>query len=176
MATLLSSHTHIFFIGFSGSGKTTIGRKIAKRLGFSFYDLDGAIEHESGIKISDIFREKGEEYFRKLESSCLQKVIKNKFTVVSCGGGTPVYNNNMQIMNESGVTVYLKMNPKALCYRLERSKNKRPLLASYEGNELVQQVEAILKKREPFYNQAKIKIDADKLDITELMRLIRNFQ
>jgi shikimate kinase len=176
MALLSSSHTLIFFIGFSGSGKTTVGRKIARRLGFNYCDLDEMIESMSGLTTSQIFSQKGEKYFRELENQCLKKVITNKYTVVSCGGGTPMYFNNLQLMKEAGITIYLKMSTKALCYRLERSKKTRPLLGDAKGDDLVKKIDAIIAKREPFYNQAQITVAADKLDMMELVRLVRNYR
>jgi shikimate kinase len=176
MTNLHCRHNIIFFVGFSGSGKSTVGRKIAKKLGFSYIDLDDAIEGTTGLKISEIFNQKGEDHFRVLEKNCLREILNNKFIVVSCGGGTPVYFNNMQLMNDNGITVYLKMSPKALCHRLKKSKKERPVLNT-SGNEcLDSKVENLLKMREPFYTQADITVTADKLDVTELMREIKNYK
>lgn len=176
MALLSSSQTLIFFIGFSGSGKTTVGRKIARRLGFNYCDLDEVIETTSGLTTSEIFRQKGEQHFRKLENQCLKKVISNKFTVVSCGGGTPMYFDNLHLMEEAGIIVYLKMSSRALCYRLERSKKTRPLIGDSRGEELVKKIDEIIAKREPFYSKAHITVTADKLDLMELVRLIRDYR
>src|SRR5664279_2309648 len=118
----------IYIIGFMGSGKTTIGKKLASVLGWSFIDLDKEIEKHEGKTISVIFSEKGEDYFREVESHLIRNLKSGTDTIISTGGGTPCYSNNMDIMLKSGLTIYLKLTPSQLRNRLSESKGDRPLI------------------------------------------------
>ena len=113
----------IFIVGFMGCGKSTLGKKLAYNIEYDFIDLDIYIQEQEGKSIKEIFVENGEDYFRKLERACLKKVINNKKTVISVGGGTPCYFDNIQLMNENGLTIYINMHPKYLISRLKFQKN-----------------------------------------------------
>ena len=115
----------IFLIGYMGSGKTTLGRKLAYILQYQFIDLDDYIEKQEGRKISHIFEEDGEDYFRKLERVYLHRVIDKEDLVISTGGGTPCFFDNMNQMNEYGKTIYINIHPKALLPRKRRKRNAR---------------------------------------------------
>ena len=111
----------IFLIGFMGSGKSTAGRKLASQLNWSFIDLDEKIQKMEGMKIPDIFSIKGEPYFRKLETQALQELKLETNTVISTGGGTPCFGDNMDFMLDFGLTIYIRMTPVSLKNRLEGS-------------------------------------------------------
>jgi shikimate kinase len=144
----------IFLIGFMGCGKTTLGRKLASRLGYLFMDLDHVLEAQAGMTIAQYFSEFGEDAFRKLESEVLKQTPYPEHAVVSTGGGLPCFFDNMQWMNEHGKTVYIKLSPKTLANRLESEKDERPLLRQKHGEELVTFIGDKLTEREKFYNQA----------------------
>jgi len=148
---------NIVLIGFMGCGKSTIGKKIARHLNYEFIDIDKEIEKIENKSISDIFNEKGESYFRILENKFL---VNNTFknTVLSVGGGTPCFNDNMEILNKIGQTVYINMNVRGLANRLINAKQKRPLIEDYKSSnkELEVRINNLLNERVRFYRQAKI--------------------
>ena len=149
----------IFLIGFMGCGKTTLGRKLASRLGYDFIDLDHVLEAQVGMTIADYFANFGEGAFRNLESSVLKETKYPDNAIVSTGGGLPCFFDNMQWMNAHGKTIYIKLSPKTLAGRLENEKHKRPVLNGRNEKELVVFIEEKLKERDIFYNQASIIAD-----------------
>src|SRR5258708_22683493 len=146
----------IFLIGFMGCGKTTLGRKLASRLGYEFMDLDHILEAQVGMSIAEYFSSFGEDAFRKLESDVLKQTKYPEHAVISTGGGLPCFFDNMQWMNTHGKTVYIKLSPKTLADRLENEKEKRPVLNGAKGKDLVDFIEEKLTERDKFYNQAII--------------------
>ena len=118
----------IIIIGYMGAGKTTVGKALAKELGVMFYDLDWYIETRMHKTVKEIFDEKGEEGFRIIEHNMLHEVAEFENVVVSCGGGTPCFFDNMDYMNQLGTTVYLKATPETLHAHLQMGKGVRPLL------------------------------------------------
>ncbi len=165
----------IFLIGFMGSGKSTAGQSLARKIGYRFVDMDDLIEETSGMRIPGIFRELGEEMFRKWERDILLELCARERVVISTGGGAPCHDNLMDIMNEQGCTVYLKMPPSALKDRLIRSSADRPLIRGKSEPELLQFIRDLLSERKVFYEQAKIHADGINLDIAGLVESIRNF-
>jgi len=152
--------TRIFLIGYMGSGKTTIGKLLANRIGYSFIDMDKHIEEKEFRTIQQIFEEKGESEFRNIEKNCLHEVSQFENTVISTGGGAPCFFDNMEYMNTHGTTVYLQLTAQELAERLESSRaNKRPLLSDRKGEDLLIFISEGLKKREPFYSQATFKVN-----------------
>ena len=149
----------IFLIGYMGSGKTSFGKKLAKRLQIPFVDLDEQIESQNKASINTIFKEKGEKSFRELERQMLSSVVKNENGVISVGGGTPCYFDNMQRMNQEGITIYLELSPNALYSRLINSKEKRPIIKDKSPDELRTFIEVHLKERSPYYKKARITIN-----------------
>ena len=145
----------IFLIGFMGSGKTILGRKLACILQHQFIDLDEYIEEQEDRTISQIFEEDGEDYFRKLERGYLHKVIDKEDVVISTGGGTPCFFDNIDQMNEYGKTIYINMHPKALLPRLLSSPSTRPLLAGKDEKGMLDYVFKTLRSREKYYHKAK---------------------
>ena len=144
----------IFLIGYMGSGKTSLGEKLAYKLEHEFIDLDAYIEKEEGRSISQIFEEDGEDYFRKLERVYLHRIIDQEDVVISTGGGTPCFFDNMEQMNEYGKTIYINMHPKALIPRLKTSSVTRPLLEGKDEKEMLDFIFQSLRERERYYNKA----------------------
>ena len=155
----------IILIGYMGAGKTTIGRQLALALGLQFYDLDLYIELRYHKKVSEIFAEQGEEHFRDLEQRMLHEVAEFEDVVVSCGGGTPCFFDNMDYMNQQGETVYLKATPEVLCMHLKMGHTIRPLiLGKDKEGELLPYIQQTLAEREPFYMKAKHVLDVSLMD------------
>lgn len=147
-----------------GTGKTTAGRELAKRLDLAFYDLDHYIESRFLKTISQIFENEGEERFREIESSMLKELGEFEDVVIATGGGTPCFYDNMEYMNKQGQTVYLQASANALTKRLLQCKaDKRPLIRNKTEKELLAFVEENLIKREPYYSQAKIVFETENL-------------
>ena len=121
-----------------GAGKTTIGKALSKELGMMFYDLDWYIETRMHRTVAQIFAEKGEEGFRKIEHNMLHEVAEFENVIISCGGGTPCFFDNMDYLNEQGETVYLKARPEVLCSHLKMGKIERPLIKGKSPEELQQ--------------------------------------
>jgi shikimate kinase len=148
----------IFLIGFMGCGKTTLGRRLASRLGYVFMDLDHILEAQVGMTIAEYFSSFGEDAFRKLESDVLKQTPYPANTVVSTGGGLPCFFDNMDWMNAHGKTVYIKLSPKTLAGRLENEKDKRPVLHDH-GEDLVAFIAGKLTERDKFYTRATVITD-----------------
>lgn len=154
----------IIIIGYMGAGKTTVGKALAKELGVMFYDLDWYIESRMRKTVKQIFDEIGEEGFRKIERNMLHEVAEFENVVVSCGGGTPCFFDNMDYMNQLGETIYLKASPETLHTHLKMGKGVRPLLINKTPEEVEIFIREQLKLREPFYNKAKYIIDINVMD------------
>lgn len=153
----------IFLIGYMGAGKTTVGRELAKELGLEFIDIDQYIQARYQKTIADIFDEIGESGFRELENKILQEVGQIENAVISAGGGTPCFHNNMDFMNRNGKTIYLKASPKILAQRLSTCKDKRPLIRDKDEEQLYVFVEESLRNREPHYKKAHIIFETEEL-------------
>ena len=167
----------VFLIGFMGVGKTTIGKELSAKMKCSFVDLDLYIEGRYHKTIRQIFEEKGEAAFREIEQKMLREVAEFEDVVISTGGGTPCFYQNMAFMNEQGITVYLKTSNDELVRRINLNKSTRPLLKDFSNDELSRFIEETIAKRTPFYEQAKIVFNADTQDnamnISSLMRLLK---
>ena len=147
----------IFICGFMGCGKTTQGKKLAKEMGYFFIDLDEYIANKFDKNITDLFKEIGETEFRIIESNALHECITdNQKTIIATGGGTPCFNNNMDLMKQSGKIIYLKMTALDLFARLFNAKGDRPLIKDKEDEDMLVYIENLLKTREVFYNQAHL--------------------
>ena len=158
----------IFLIGYMGAGKTAVGRALARRYGLEHIDLDWRIEQRFREKISDMFVTIGEEGFRSRERNMLQEVMAMEDVVVSVGGGTPCFFDNMEQMNAAGQTIYLQCSVEVLVERIMRSQNKRPIVANKTEEELKAFVAKHLAERESFYMQAQEVWNADELDLNRL--------
>ncbi|MDI9311284.1 MAG: shikimate kinase [Limnohabitans sp.] len=153
----------IVLIGYMGSGKTEIGRFLSKKLELPFLDMDFLIENELGKTVSEIFTEKGEVYFRKIEHQIFKQQIENNESyILSTGGGTPCYANNHLLLNSEGVeSIYLKASVETLVSRLEINRKKRPIVANLSDEELVEFIAKHLFDRSFYYNQCKYKVVVD---------------
>jgi len=154
----------IFLIGFMGSGKTTFGHKLAKKLGYDLIDLDHLIESKAGMSIAKYFEKSGEPAFRKLEKATLQNIPFPDNVIIATGGGTPCFSDNMEWMNDHGTTVYLSLSPQALADRLQHGQAERPLIKDLNKQELIDFITEKLVSREEFYKKAKFIVNG--LDIT----------
>ena len=154
----------IIIIGYMGAGKTTVGRALAAELGIEFYDLDWYIESRMRKTVKQLFDEVGEEGFRKIEHNMLHEVAEFENVVVSCGGGTPCFFDNIGYMNSRAETVYLKATPEVLFEHLKMGRTVRPLLLGKSPEEVRVFVREQLEKRERFYNQARHTFDVSLLD------------
>lgn len=157
-----------------GSGKSTIGKRLANKLGFSFIDLDQYIEKKYFKTVANIFETEGEASFRNFEKSCLEEVSHFENVIISCGGGTPCFFDNIDLMNKTGKTIYLRLSPLMLVSRLRNSKkiNTRPLIMNKSKEELVEYVTKTLTIREEFYLKAEIIVDTKSKNIAEIIDLI----
>lgn len=165
---------NIFLIGFMGSGKTHWGRIWAKKNDLHFFDLDEEVEKSFKMSVDEIFQKEGEEKFRELERFHLKKFATKKNFILSCGGGTPCFNDNIEWMNANGNVVYLRASPEAILKNVTPKIDKRPLLKNVNPNELLFFIEKKLKVREPFYNKAGYILDTGKLDEDSLSTLTFN--
>ncbi len=156
--------TRIILIGYMGAGKTTIGKALSKELGITFYDLDWYIESRMRKTVSEIFAERGEEGFRKIEYNMLHEVAEFEDVIISCGGGTPCFFDNMDYLNQQGQVVYLKAEPEVLYKHLQMAKVERPLLKGKSKEELLKFITEQLEKREPFSTKARYTLDVSLMD------------
>lgn len=156
--------TRILIIGYMGAGKTTLGKVLAKELGLPFYDLDWYIESRMMKTVPQLFAERGEEGFRKVEHNMLHEVAEFEDVVISCGGGTPCFYDNMEYMNTQGDTVYLKASPEVLYAHLQMGKVERPLLKNKTREEMQAFIQEQLAEREKYYTKARHIFNVDLLD------------
>ena len=161
----------IILIGYMGSGKTTVGKALAKELGLPFYDLDWYIESRMRKSVSQLFAERGEEGFRKIEHNMLHEVAEFEDVIVSCGGGTPCFFDNMDYLNQQGDVVYLKAQPEVLQKHLLMGKGDRPLLKGKNPDELIDFIREQLEKREPYYAKARHTLDVSLMDDYEKIKI-----
>ena len=157
----------IILIGYMGAGKTTIGHALAKNLGVQFYDLDWYIEMRFHKTVAQIFEERGEEGFREIERNMLHEVAEFENVIISCGGGTPCFFDNMDYMNSLCDTIYLKASAEILAAHLKMGKVVRPLILGKSEEELTDYIQGMLDQREPYYMKAKHIINVDLLNSRE---------
>ena len=162
----------VYLIGYMGCGKTTVGKKLARSLGFSFVDLDHQVEEQVGASIASLFEKKGEDAFREIEKLELHKTFDLNDTVVSLGGGTPCYFDNLEQINKHGRSVYLKLSAVSLASRLQNSKTPRPIIKGLSDGELFEFVQQQLDEREQFYNRSHLLIKGENLKVQELVEIL----
>lgn len=156
-----------------GSGKSTVGKKLAQRLNYQFVDLDDAISNDTGQSISELFSSKGETFFREIEANVLERVLgKNTKKVISLGGGTVCFGSNLSLIKSKAVLIYLELSPKALFNRLLNAKKNRPLIAHLSDIELESYINSKLKEREKFYTQAHIQLNALSINIEDIIKTL----
>lgn len=163
--------TRIILLGYMGAGKTTVGKALSKDLGMMFYDLDWYIENRMHMTVKEIFDERGEEGFRKIESNMLHEVAEFEDVIISCGGGTPCFFDNMDYMNRQGETIYLKATPDVLYKHLKMGRTVRPLLLNKTPDEVREFVGKQLAEREKYYNKAKHVLDVNLMDNFEKIKI-----
>ncbi|TXH22019.1 MAG: shikimate kinase [Chitinophagaceae bacterium] len=165
----------IYLLGFMGAGKSFWGKQLSKKLQYPLLDLDNYIEEQEGKTINNIFLENGEEYFRQLEQKYLQTLSQNnQDIIISCGGGTPCFFNNIDFMNEQGVTVWLNIPEDIILGRLRQNKQKRPLIKDLDDTALRQYIQKKMAERKMYYAQSKIKVDDAQIDLDKLVNDIEN--
>lgn len=148
------SGKNIYFLGFMASGKSRIGRELAALLGWPFHDTDALIEAKAGKRISQIFEEEGEQYFRDIESAVIKQVAEMKNNVIALGGGAVLRHENWRCISESGITICLEAPVKILSDRIARNQH-RPLLADLSNKERIEKIADMLAIRQPFYDRAQ---------------------
>lgn len=159
---------NIYLVGFMGTGKTAVGKALAKKKKLQFVDLDDLIEFREKRAISDIFAGDGEPYFRKVEKRALKKVSKEKKFVVACGGGIVLDKENIKTMKKTGIIVCLTASPEVILERTSAYLH-RPLLNVSNPRK---QIELLLKLRAPYYAQADKTIDTSKISVKEAVEKI----
>ncbi len=162
----------VFLIGFMGCGKSTIGKKLAETLNYKFIDLDSFIQQKTEENITEIFQKQGENYFRDLEKESLNEICKMENIVIATGGGTPCFFDNMQKILDSGKSIYLKMKVQDLKDRLQKEKNKRPLIKNLTEKELVNFISKKLLERECFYKKANHVLKSKNINEKDIEKLI----
>ena len=164
----MKSKKNLVFLGMMGSGKTSVGKIVSKKLGLEFIDVDQEIEKELNMNISKIFQIKGEKYFREIEETITLKILKNKKTVVSLGGGAFLNNKIKREILDKHISFWLNWEPKTLIKRIKNSK-KRPLALNASKNEL----HKLIKNRYLIYSNAQHKIECEKLTKNEIVDKIK---
>jgi shikimate kinase len=167
----------LFLVGYMGCGKSSLGKKIAKAMGIRFIDTDAEVESREGATIADIFHYEGEEYFRKSERYIIEELAaSDEDMVISTGGGVPLWEDNMEVMNQSGVTLYLKRTAEQIASRLSpHGREKRPKLRGLNDEELVAFMRENMAQREPYYCKATLTIDRTPMSDAELVTMIKEY-
>ena len=166
----------IFLIGYMASGKTTFGRALSSERGIPFIDLDDYIEEKYGLKIPQIFASYGEKRFREMERDALKEIAAGEITessqgcIIACGGGTPCFFDNIDLLNSLGTTVFLNASKDKLLHRLLEFNNTRPIVAGKNRDEISRIIESQMEKRLPFYSRAKIMWNSDSLESEEQIK------
>lgn len=159
---------NIYLIGMPGSGKTTLGKQLAKALNYSFVDMDEEIEKAERKSINEIFSKKGEEEFRDIEQDTLHEIATGKNLVVSTGGGAPCFYDNMKFINNSGLSIFINVPAQELANRIVKG-NKRPMFLNKSIEEVEAEVSDKILSRLSFYNQAQIIISGSNIQLSDLL-------
>lgn len=164
----------IFIVGYMGVGKTTIGQKLADNMELNHIDTDKLIVESYGQSVSDIFASKGEQFFRQKEREILRQLLTAENTVISLGGGTPCFFDNMDMISSNGIVIFLRMRTENILFRLLSEKENRPLVANKTGSELRDFVTVSLRDRMKYYGQAHFMIDVDNKKVEQIIEEIIN--
>ena len=162
----------VYLIGYMGAGKSTITNLLANELRLPFYDTDQEIEKNEKRSVSEIFKKDGELHFRMLETELLKTINQN--SIIACGGGLPIHNNNMGLINSKGISIYLKASDNCLFNRLKNEKQNRPLIGNKTDEKLKVYIIHELQNRSPFYNLANHTILVDNKSIDEILREVNS--
>ncbi len=156
-----------------GSGKSSLGKRLAKSMNYRFVDLDDLVEQLSEKTTAYLFTREGESSFRNWEKLALHQTFEMDQVVVALGGGTPCFFDNMLLINTNGLSIYLQMSAISLTQRIQSSKKIRPLTQEYQGEKLFEFVQNHLAQREPYYSQSKITVNALTSSVSLLMNAIQ---
>ena len=171
--TINQQFMKIILLGYMGSGKSTVAKGLSKSLNTPYIDLDSYIVKKENMSIKDIFASKGEIYFRLQESKYLKEILDAEDKVIlALGGGTPCYGNNMNLIKNNGLSIYLKGNIATICNRLRSEKEQRPLIASLNDEQLTEYVAKHLFERRNFYEQADQFVTIDQKTIDSISQEI----
>ncbi len=166
----------LFICGFMSAGKTTHGKKLARNIGYHFIDLDQYTEKKFDKTIAELFAEVGEDEFRHIETDSLQECIQdNQKTVIALGGGTPCFNNNIELLKKSGQIIYLQVDAETLLKRVLGVKTNRPLLANQDESDMLLYIKELLQKRASYYEQADLTVYHNNLHEDEFKETVLNF-
>ena len=166
----------LYLIGYMGTGKSTIGRKVAKRANLPFFDTDKMVEEAEGAEVADIITYAGEEYFRKAERRALEKSAEKESAIISTGGGLPVWGDNQKWIAEHGVSVYLKRTPEQILSRLSPyGRQKRPRFRGLSDEELLQFMYNHLAERESIYSKADVVVDCSEVSDWDIVDRLVEF-
>ena len=164
----------LFLIGYAGSGKTTLAKRLAKVLNLHVVDTDKRVEQKVGAAISDIFFYEGEEYFRRSEREAVEALVaEERDMIVATGGGLPTWGDNMERLNECGTTIYLRRSPEQILSRLTAfGREKRPMFRGKSDEELMEFMHTQMAVREPYYSKATITVDCSTLSDDDVVERI----
>lgn len=162
----------IYLIGYMGCGKSTLGRRLSKYLNLQFVDMDHYIEERNYKTIPQIFADEGEAEFRKKERKALEELSEFTDIIIATGGGAPCFFDNIDLMNKTGKTIYLNIEPAILAERLIKSKTERPLIKGKSKEELIAFIDESLKNRNKFYSKAQFQITKPDVNAEEVKKLI----
>lgn len=163
----------ISLVGYMGSGKSHISKILSDKINFKLIDLDKEISRRNKLTIPEIFEKKGEIYFRKLERETLEEILATQENIVlSLGGGTPVYYNNMEIINNNSASVFLRASITTLAERISKQKEKRPLIAKIADEDLPEFIAKHLFERNVYYSKAQLSINTDQKDPEDIIQEI----
>lgn len=159
----------ISLLGYMGSGKSHISKNLSQKINFKLIDLDQKISEQHGISIPEIFQTRGEIYFRKEEKRILEQLLNSEENLIlSLGGGTPVYYDNMNIINQKSKSIFLRASVNTLTNRVLLQKNSRPLISKLEDSDIPEFIAKHLFERNPYYSQAHFSIDTDSKSASEI--------
>lgn len=166
----------LFLVGYAGSGKSSLGKRLARRMGLRFVDTDNVVEQQVGAPIADIFHYEGEEYFRIAERRAVESLANEAMDlVIATGGGLPTWRDNMEWMLRSGVTIYLRRSPEQILSRLSAyGREKRPMFRGKSDEELLEFMRQQMSVREEYYAQAHISVDCTTMSDDDVVEYIVN--
>lgn len=163
----------IFLIGFMGSGKTHWGRRLGTKLNLPFYDLDTVISEQEKKTVAEIFAGQGEEYFRYQEKETLEKISADQESfILSCGGGTPCFFNNIEFMKKNGKVIWLNTSIDMLTQRLQKERMTRPLISDVNEEDLRRYIIRKLSERRMYYQQADVTVGEENTNLDELIHIL----
>ncbi|MFO8053674.1 MAG: shikimate kinase [Bacteroidales bacterium] len=170
------SHTRIYLLGFMGSGKSTLGKRLSRSMGYNFVDTDQVFEDRYNIEIPHYFKLYGEAQFREIEQTILQETFTLKNTIISTGGGTPCYSDNLSEMKKHGLCIYLKLPAATLHQRLLHTTRLRPLIENLDDTKLLDYIHKNLIVRETYYNKANLVVSGVNLRAKDLEAILSHYK